>query len=85
MKIYQTFFKGIYDNTTISRNRLALTDDDNTKYDPFENAIVTDKHYKYSQHMLCIFHALVKPFHEQVYPKLPASGNVGKRKLTAKG
>ena len=85
--IYQTFFVQLYGVTTLSRLRLALTDDDNTEHAPFDNAIKTNDAYKNSRHMLCIFHALVKAFHEQVYPLLPGNKGKGvsKRKLTDKG
>lgn len=85
MKIYQTFFLKLYGGHTISRNRLALTDDDKTEYGPFENCIKTNEFYEDSTHMLCIFHAIVKAYHERVYPLLPARNKGGKRLLTKLG
>lgn len=85
--IYQTMFMKLYGPATLSRLRLALTDDDQTEHGPFDDAIKTNSAYNKAHHMLCIFHALVKAFHEQVYPLLPGNKGkgVGKRKLTEKG
>ena len=53
MRIYQTFFLELYGTVTISRNRLALTDDDKAEHGPFDNCIMTTNHYRKSKHMLC--------------------------------
>jgi hypothetical protein len=70
-KIYQSFFFNLYGEVTLGRNRLALTDEDNAEYGPFDNCVKTMDCYEKSTHMLCVFHALVMTFHEEVYPKLP--------------
>ncbi|KAL7543722.1 hypothetical protein ACHAXR_013004 [Thalassiosira sp. AJA248-18] len=72
-KIYQSFFVHLYGRVTISRNRLALTDDDNAEWGAFDNCIKTMNCYQDSTHMLCVcvFHALVMGYHEQIHPHLP--------------
>ena len=83
-KIYKHFFVHLYGEITISRNRLALTDDDHAQYGPFDNCIATMDCYKKSKHMLCVFHAVVMAYHSDVYPKLPHKpGN--QRELTQTG
>ena len=84
-KIYQSFFIHLYGVDTISRNRLALTDDDLSAHGPFDNCIKTMQCYRRSTHMLCVFHALVMAFYEQIYPKLPHQGTGKKKKLTKRG
>lgn len=85
MKIYETFFFLLFGKRTISRNRLCLTDDDKAEILPLEKLMVTENHWKKSRHMLCVFHALVKAFHEKNYPLLPSVSSSGKRKLTDVG
>ena len=70
-KIYQTFFIYLFGEITISRNRLALTDDDEAEHGPFDNCIQTMDCYKKSKHMLCVFHGVVLAFHADVYPLFP--------------
>lgn len=82
--IYQSFFLLLYGETTMSRLRLALTDDDNAEWGPLDNCIKTMPCYGKATHMLCVFHALVMAFHEQVYPKLPHKRG-DKHTLTAEG
>ena len=85
MKIYRTFFVQLYGYVTISQNRLGLTDEDKCKFGPFQSLIVTDPMFKNSKSMLCIFHAIVQPFHKLIYPLLPATTSSGKRRLTKRG
>lgn len=80
-KIYQSFFVHLYGKVTIGRNRLALTDDDNAEWGAFDNCITTMDCYRGSTHMLCMFHALVMAFQEQVHPLLPRK----KKKKKTKG
>lgn len=83
-KIYKLFFLKLYGKTTVSRIRLALTDDDKAEYGPLDNCIATMPEYSKAKHMLCIFHAIVMAFHKDVYKLLPHQrGNKGK--LTKKG
>lgn len=85
-KIYQSFFVELYGEKIIQRNRLALTDDDQSEYGPFENSIKTIDCYSESTHMLCVFHAVVMAFYEKVYPHLPNNGKKGAaKKLTPVG
>ena len=84
-KVIGKFFRDLYGDVTISRNRLILTDDDPALHGPIDNLINTSPVWKKSKHMLCIFHAIVKAFHEQIYPLLPATVTGRKRKLTQRG
>lgn len=84
-KIYQIFFYELYGEVTVSRIRLALTDDDNAEYGPLDNCIASLPHYENAKHMLCIFHAIVMAFHKSVYKKLPHRKVKDERKLTQKG
>ena len=79
--IYQTFFVKLYGQTTISRNRLCLTDDDSAEWGPLDSCIQTIDCWKGSRHMLCMFHAVTISFFEQVHPKLPHRSG----KVTSKG
>ena len=45
-KIYRTVFVDFFGTVVISRNRLALTDEDNSEILPFEQCIASEKHYK---------------------------------------
>ena len=79
--IYQHAFRFLYGDVTISRNRLALTDEDQSEYGSFENCIKSMEIYKDSLLMLCTFHAIWKPFKERIYPLLPYENG----KLSPKG
>ena len=65
------FSTALYGTDTCSRNRLVLCDEDESEYGPFENQILTNKTFKDSCLMLCIFHALTQPFKKAVFPLLP--------------
>ena len=83
-RIYHDFFVILYGCHTIMRNRLILTDDDDAEHGPLDNLIDTTECYKRTLHMLCIFHAIVMPYKEQVHPKLPRKpGN--SKEVTALG
>ena len=73
-KIYQSFFIHLYGAATISRNRLALTDDNLSEHGPLDNFVKTMDCYKLSTHMSCVLHALVMAFYKQVYLNLPHRG-----------
>ena len=79
-KIYQKFFLRLYGKLTISRNCLALTDDDISEHGPFDNCINTMDCYCRSRHMLCVFHALVIKYNKQVYPYLSHRGTTREKK-----
>lgn len=87
LKIYKVFFLCLYGDITVSRIRLALTDDDKAEYGPLDNCIATMPEYSNAKHMLCIFHAIIMAFHKDVYKLLPHQrGKKGKQgKLTRKG
>ena len=83
-RVYHDFFLILYGEHTISRNRLIITDDDDAEHGPLDNLIVTTDYYKNTIHMLCIFHAIIMPYKEQVYSKLPKKpGN--KKEVTVIG
>ena len=70
-KIYKSFFLKLYGEPTIGRNRLAITDDDIAEWGPLDNCIRTMECYSESCHMLCVFHAVVMAYKEQVHRLLP--------------
>ena len=69
--IYRYAFIHLCGTDTCSHNRLVLCDKDESEYGPFENQILTNKTFKDSCLMLCIFHALTQPFKKEVFPLLP--------------
>ena len=75
----------LYGKTTVSRFRLALTDDDHAEHGPLDNSIATLPYYKNCKHMLCVFHAVVMAFMKDVYHKLPSTGTGKNRKVTSDG
>ena len=83
--IYKHFFITLYGEVTISRNRLALTDDNVAEWGPLDNAITTVQCWKTSRHMLCMFHAVTLVFFKDIHPKLPHSGRKKNRRLTDVG
>ena len=85
--IYKKIFIELYGEVTISRNRLALTDDDVAEWGPLDDCIASIKCWKNSQHMLCVFHAVTMQYFEKIHPKLPHRGKIGSksRSLTKKG
>ena len=85
MMIYKTFFRELYGETTLSRNRLCLTDNDEAEWGPLDDVIKTVDWWKGSQHMLCMFHALTLTYFKDVYPKLPHRGKGKNTKLTKLG
>ena len=85
MMIYKDFLRELYGDTTISRNRLCLTNNDESEWGSLDAVIKTVPCWKGSYHMLCMFHALTLVFFETVYPKLPHRGSGKKKKLTQLG
>jgi len=69
--IYADIFILLFGENTISRNRLAITDEDAAEFFPFDNVIRTMVIYSGANHMLCTFHAIWKPFKERIFPTLP--------------
>ena len=69
-------------DTTITRLRLLLTDNNPVEHDPFSTCTNTDECYKLPIHMLCVFHRLVLTLQERVYHLLPHNCN-GPKQLTA--
>ena len=74
----------MYGEETIGRNRLALTDDDSSEHGLLDNVIRTMSRYASSKHMLCVLHAIVMAYFEQVHPKLPHK-RTKKKELTDDG
>lgn len=75
--LYEVAFKELYGETTLSRVRLALTDEDPAEYAAFLACISRLNAYKKATLMLCNLHAVWKPFREQVAVHLP-KGKGGK-------
>ena len=80
--IYKEAFIHLYGETTVFRNRLAVVDEDVSEIRPFESAIKCSPTYKGSYLMICVFHAVWKPFNEEVKPLLPK--NKTKQTITPK-
>ena len=85
MMIYKDFLRELYGDKIISRNRLCLTDNDESEWGPLDDVIQTVPCWNGSLHMLCMFHALTLAFFETIYPKLPHKGKGKKMKLTPLG
>ena len=81
-RLYRYFFYQLYGPVTLSRLRLALTDDDSAAHGSFDAATHVMVCYANTKHMLCMFHAVVMKFHDTVYGKLPKTK--GTRTLTAR-
>ena len=81
-KLYRYFFYQLYGPNTLSRLRIALTDDDSACHGAFDAAAKVMTCYANAKHMLCVFHAIVMKYHDTVYGKLPKMN--GTRELTAK-
>ena len=73
--VYQRFFRFLYGDVTLSRMRLALTDDDTASHGAFNGATQIVKELSSAKHMLCVFHAVVMRFQDLVYPHLPKQRN----------
>ena len=92
LKIYQHFFVELYGTATISRNRLALTDNDPSEHGPFDTCKATMDCYRRSKHMLCVFHGVILKYNENVHSLLPRTRSkaersipIRQRKLTVRG
>ena len=81
--VYQHFLRFLYGKTTLSRLRLALTDDDTAAHSAFDAATKIVKELSSAKHMLCVFHAIVMRFQDLVYGFLPKKK--GGRELTSNG
>ncbi len=68
--IYKTAFPHRYTSEVCSMNRLVLTDEDKSEYEPFESAIETTNDFQKSKVMLCTFHAIWMAFKTDLYPIL---------------
>ena len=80
-KLFRYFYLQLYGEVTLSRLRLALTDDESAAHGAFDAATKVMACYARAKHMLCVFHAVVMRFHDSVYGKLPKIK--GTRQLTA--
>ena len=81
--VYEKFFLSLYGETTLSRLRLALTDDDTSSHSSFDAATKIVKSLSSAKHMLCVFHAVTMRYQDLVYGHLPKRRD-GKT-LTEKG
>ena len=54
--------------------QLCLTDDDRSSHGPLDNLILSGVIFIHALHMLCVFHALYKPYQEEIVPMLPKNG-----------
>ena len=66
--IFRYAFVALFGTVTISQNRLALFDEDNAEFGPYEHCILTMLEYEKSKVMLCVFHALWMPFKKEIFP-----------------
>ena len=69
-KLHRYFFYQLYRLVTLSRLRLALTDDDLASHGSFDITTNAMACYANAKHMLCMFHVIVMKFHDTVYGKL---------------
>ena len=70
MAIFQLAFLHLYGKETLKMIRLGLTDEDPAEFGTFENCIETMEECRSAKLMLCVFHAVWKPFKEKIYPLL---------------
>ena len=84
LKIYQHFFVELYGTATISRNRLALTDNDPSEHGPFDTCKETMDCYRRSKHMLCVFHGVILKYNENVHPLLPRTRSSAERDVPSR-
>jgi hypothetical protein len=73
--IFEHAFCQLYGKATLLMTQLCLTDDDRSEHGPLDNLISSGSIFVNSIHMLCIFHALYKPFQEDIVPLLPKKGD----------
>ena len=73
--IFQTFFKFLFGEQTLSRIELVLTDDDSSSHGALTSVQTLEDCWGNSTHMLCVFHGLVQAFHKHVWPTLPRKRN----------
>ncbi len=64
-------FPQIFGVVTVQQNQLGLTDEDPSEYRTFEANTEVDDNYRCSKVMLCTFHAIWKPFKQNVHSRLP--------------
>ena len=85
MKIHEIVCCHLVGAITIVRIHLFVTDEDTPESGSLECLIATNSVFAMSQHMLCIFHALVQQLRTLIYPHLPARTVKGKHKITRLG
>ena len=69
--IFKYIFLQFYGEITCRINRLTLTDEDPVEYKTFENITKIHDNYNKSLIMLCMLHAIWKPFKETICSLLP--------------
>ena len=70
-QLYRHFLRFLYGEQTLSRNRLAMTDDDTASHGAFDCSSSVMPSLALSKNMLCTFHSIVMKYQEVVYPALP--------------
>ena len=70
-QLYCHFLRFLYGKQTLSRNRLAMTDDNTASHGAFDCSSALMTSLSKSKNMLCTFHSIVMKFQEVVYPHLP--------------
>lgn len=73
--IFEHAFSELYGKATLAMTQLCLTDDDRSEHGPLDNLILSRLIFINALHMLCMFHALYKPFQEEIVPMLPKNGD----------
>ena len=81
--VYEKFLCYLYGDTTLSRLRLVLTDDDTLSHSAFDAVTQIVEALSSTKHMLCVFHAVSMRYQDLVYDHLPKKQD-GKT-LTEKG
>ena len=77
MAIFQLAFLHLCAKETLKMICLGLTDEDPAEFGSFENCIETMEECECAKLMLCVFHAVCKPFKEKICPLLQkAKGSV---------
>jgi hypothetical protein len=65
--IFCLAFMSLYGEHVCSMNRLVLTDEEDAEYRAFESVIATHDAFSSSKVMLCTFHAVWRPFKQDIH------------------
>lgn len=69
-------FPQFYGEVNVCQNRLALANEDHSDTRQLRKLPEFDKNYSWSCIMLCVYHAIWKPFNETICLKLPKNGKL---------